>query len=65
VGRRQLIAARLERKEADIPPAAGGSFRDEDRQGFTPSSLGFRMPAEWEPHERCIIGWPRAQASPD
>jgi agmatine deiminase len=24
----------------------------------TPSSLGFRMPAEWEPHERCIMGWP-------
>jgi len=24
----------------------------------TPTSLGFRMPAEWEPHERCIMGWP-------
>ena len=24
----------------------------------TPTSLGFRMPAEWEPHERCLIGWP-------
>jgi len=24
----------------------------------TPASLGFRMPAEWEPHERCIMGWP-------
>ena len=19
---------------------------------------GYRMPAEWEPHERCIMGWP-------
>ena len=28
------------------------------RAGQTPSSLGFRMPAEWEPHERCIMGWP-------
>ena len=28
------------------------------RAGHTPSSLGFRMPAEWEPHERCIMGWP-------
>ena len=28
------------------------------RTGQTPSSLGYRMPAEWEPHERCIMGWP-------
>ena len=28
------------------------------RAGHTPSSLGYRMPAEWEPHERCIMGWP-------
>jgi agmatine/peptidylarginine deiminase len=40
-----------------MPPAAG-SPRDESRQGCAPSSLGLRMPAEWEPHERCIIGWP-------
>ena len=25
---------------------------------ITPTSLGFRMQAEWEPHEKCIIGWP-------
>ena len=24
----------------------------------TPQSLGFRMPAEWEPHEATWIGWP-------
>ncbi|CAL5198499.1 unnamed protein product [Lathyrus oleraceus] len=24
----------------------------------TPSSLGFRMPAEWEPHTQCWMGWP-------
>ncbi|HEX9191239.1 MAG TPA: agmatine deiminase family protein [Candidatus Deferrimicrobiaceae bacterium] len=24
----------------------------------TPASLGFRMPAEWEPHEATWIGWP-------
>ena len=41
-----------------MPPAAADSPRDEGRQGSTPSSLGFRMPAEWEPHECCIIGWP-------
>jgi agmatine deiminase len=30
----------------------------ESRQVATPSSLGYRMPAEWEPHERCIMAWP-------
>jgi len=25
---------------------------------LTPAALGFRMPAEWEPHERCLMGWP-------
>ncbi len=39
-----------------MPPTLGGG--DEDRRRFTPSALGFRMPAEWEPHERCIMGWP-------
>src|SRR6201999_2472963 len=24
----------------------------------TPASLGFRMPAEWEPHEATWIAWP-------
>ncbi|KAI5073740.1 hypothetical protein GOP47_0011753 [Adiantum capillus-veneris] len=24
----------------------------------TPREHGFRMPAEWEPHEQCWIGWP-------
>ena len=28
------------------------------RSDATPAALGFRMPAEWEPHERCIMGWP-------
>ena len=28
------------------------------RGGSTPTALGFRMPAEWEPHERCVMGWP-------
>ncbi|MEO1200862.1 MAG: agmatine deiminase family protein [Pseudomonadota bacterium] len=25
---------------------------------FSPSGLGFRMPAEWEPHARCWMAWP-------
>ena len=27
-------------------------------QPATPHSLGFRMPAEWEPHEATWLGWP-------
>jgi agmatine deiminase len=27
-------------------------------QSKTPKSLGFRMPAEWEPHEATWLGWP-------
>jgi agmatine deiminase len=41
-----------------MPPATTESPREEGQQGSGPSSLGFRMPAEWEPHERCIVGWP-------
>lgn len=28
----------------------------------TPSSLSFRMPAEWEPHEATWIGWPHKES---
>lgn len=28
----------------------------------TPASLGFRMPAEWEPHEAIWLGWPHNAA---
>jgi hypothetical protein len=23
-----------------------------------PAKMGFRMPAEWEPHDQCWMGWP-------
>ena len=26
--------------------------------GQTPTALGYRLPAEWEPHEATWIGWP-------
>ena len=25
---------------------------------ISPRDLGYRMPAEWEPHERTWMGWP-------
>ena len=35
------------------------AFRDEAApMEQTPSQLGFRMPAEWEPHEATWIAWP-------
>ena len=33
------------------------SFLD-DKRRTTPHALGFRMPAEWEPHEATWLGWP-------
>jgi agmatine deiminase len=30
----------------------------EKRVGQTPAALGYRLPAEWEPHEATWIGWP-------
>lgn len=29
---------------------------------MTPRELGFRMPAEWEPHQRCWLAWPVREA---
>src|SRR5919109_1191515 len=29
----------------------------------TPRALGYRMPAEWEPHEATWLSWPHKEAS--
>ncbi|HLF85057.1 MAG TPA: agmatine deiminase family protein [Blastocatellia bacterium] len=34
------------------------SQKTERAADSSPSSMGFRMPAEWEPHEATWIGWP-------
>jgi agmatine deiminase len=34
-----------------------------DDQGETPAGLGFRMPAEWEPHAATWLAWPHKEAS--
>ena len=39
----------MTRKSVQTTPAA---------QPETPAALGFRLPAEWEPHEATWIGWP-------
>ena len=38
-----------------IPQA--GSLRDQE----TPAALGYRMPAEWEPHAATWLSWPRRE----
>ena len=30
----------------------------QDTQARTPRADGFRMPAEWEPHQCCFMAWP-------
>jgi len=37
------------------PLSAGGPGA---RLGQTPREAGYRMPAEWEPHNRCWMSWP-------
>jgi agmatine deiminase len=31
---------------------------DGAKRGISPAALGYRLPAEWEPHEATWIGWP-------
>ncbi len=33
------------------------------RPAFTPRALGYRMPAEWEPHQATWVSWPHKAAS--
>src|SRR5438045_29564 len=33
-----------------------------EKTGRTPAAEGFRMPAEWEPHEATWIAWPHNRA---
>jgi agmatine deiminase len=33
-------------------------MKRDPRNQATPNSLGYRMPAEWEPHEGTFLGWP-------
>ena len=34
---------------------------DRDLGLHSPAELGFSMPAEWSPHERCWMAWPRGE----
>jgi len=64
---------RDENRPVSSPPRKRGStsvgkrldsrFRGNDvtsptQRGISPAALGYRLPAEWEPHEATWIGWP-------
>ena len=53
------------KKPASAKPAAKhtSSATAAPRPGDTPSALGFRMPAEWEPQEAIWLSWPHNYAS--
>ena len=53
-GRSNLKTNRLLRRPVKGPSALSGAPRNDD----TPSQLGYRMPAEWEPHEATWLAWP-------
>src|SRR5208337_3467197 len=39
-------------------PDRRGSISRRAQRGIPPAALGYRLPAEWEPHEATWIGWP-------
>lgn len=40
------------------PAAAAAAAQDGGEPGEPPAALGYRMPAEWEPHKQTWMGWP-------
>lgn len=47
-------AAAADSQAATAAAAAAGS----SEPGESPAQLGYRMPAEWEPHKQTWMGWP-------
>ena len=42
-----------------LDPAATGASAPAVAAAGTPAALGYRMPAEWEPHAATWLSWPR------
>src|SRR5512132_1388053 len=52
----------------DAAPAGADKRRPykmppKSKSAATPASLGFRMPAEWEPQEAVWLSWPRKRST--
>ena len=50
--------AGVRRKPTLREHGASAPVRNEAVPGETPAALGYRMPAEWEPHEATWLAWP-------
>ena len=50
--------ARLKSRQAGLSVPRASAPKADVRAGATPAALGYRMPAEWEPHEATWLAWP-------
>jgi len=61
---RLLSSPPRKRGSTSVRKGLNSCFRGNDvtfggaKGGITPGALGYRLPAEWEPHEATWIGWP-------
>src|SRR3984893_417523 len=50
--------ARLKSRQAGLSVPRASAPKADVRAGATPAALGYRVPAEWEPHEATWLAWP-------
>jgi len=50
--------ARLKSRQARLSVPRASAPKANVRDDATPAALGYRMPAEWEPHEATWLAWP-------
>jgi agmatine deiminase len=50
--------ARLKSRQAGLSVPRASAPKADFRTDSTPAALGYRMPAEWEPHEATWLAWP-------
>src|SRR6202051_171967 len=50
--------AGLKSRQAGLSVTRASAPKADVRAGATPAALGYRMPAEWEPHEATWLAWP-------
>jgi agmatine deiminase len=53
-----VTARSVHRRGAETAELTQRTAKKSGRESLSPSGSGFRMPAEWEPHEATWIGWP-------
>src|SRR5438552_12321699 len=58
---RRLAQAPLQRFHLEVERRTLNVCRSMDLMTKTPAALGYRMPAEWEPHAATWLSWPRRE----